>query len=121
MAYDGVPFSVTPAPADPTEFDIQLGPKDLFWTPKTDTDPRHADFILVVSTFDKKGVELHRDARTYSIKATGEVPDIGPLDRGLNIKYHVMPDPKAVRARFTVRMTASGRIGTQDAQVHISK
>jgi len=121
MAYDGVPFSVTPAPADPTEFDIQLGPKDLFWTPKMDTDPRHADFILVVSTFDKKGMELHRDARTYSIKATGDVPDIGPLDRGVNIKYHVMPDPKAVRARFTVRMTASGRIGTQDAQVHISK
>jgi VWFA-related protein len=121
MAYDGVPFTVAPAQADPTEFDLQLDPKGLFWTPKTDTDPRHADFILIVSTFDKKGVELHRDARTYSIKATGDVPDFGPLERGVNIKYHVMPDPKAVRARFTVRISASGRIGTQDAQVHLSK
>ena len=121
MAYDGVPFTVTPASVDPTEFDIQLDPKGIFWTPKTDVDPRHADFILIVSTFDKKGVELHRDARSYSIKANGDVPDVGPLDRGINIKYHVMPEPKAVRARFTVRMTASGRIGTQDAGVHIAK
>jgi hypothetical protein len=121
MAYDGVPFSVTPAPADPTEFDVHLDSKGLFWTPQTDAEPRHADFILIVSTFDKKGVELHRDARTYSVRANGEVPAIGPLDRNVDIKYHVLTDPKAVRARFTVRVTASGRIGTQDAQIHMAK
>jgi VWFA-related protein len=121
MAYDGVPFSVAPVPADPTEFDIHLESNGLFWTPATDTEKRHADFILIVSTFDKKGAELHRDARTYSIGAQGDVPAIGPLNRDVDIKYHVLSDPKAVRARFTVRMTASGRIGTQDATVHLAK
>jgi hypothetical protein len=121
MAYDGVPFSVTPAGGDPTEYDIHLESKGLFWTPATETEKRHADFILIVSTFDKKGIELHRDARTFAILASDDVPDVGPLERDVNIKYHVLSDPKAVRARFTVRVTASGRIGTQDAPVKISK
>jgi hypothetical protein len=122
MVYDGVPFTVTPAPADPTEFDIRLDSKGLFWTPATDTEKRHTDFVMIVSTFDKKGIELHRDARTYIIPATGDdVPAVGPLDRDLTIKYHTVVDRKAVRVRFTVRMTASGRIGTQEAQVHTGK
>src|SRR6185503_16242374 len=121
MVYDGVPFTVMPAPADPTEFDIHIDSKVLFWTPATDTEKRHTDFVLIVSMFDKKGQQLNREARAYSIPATGEVPDVGPLDRGLDIKYHVLSNPKAVRARFTVRVTASGRIGTQDAQVQTRK
>jgi VWFA-related protein len=121
MVYDGVPFTVMPAPADPTEFDIHIDSKELFWTPATDTEKRHTDFVLLVSMFDKKGQQLNREARAYSIPATGEVPDVGPLDRGLDIKYHVLSNPKAVRARFTVRVTASGRIGTQDAQVQTRK
>lgn len=121
MVYDGVPFSVTPSGSDPTEFDIHLEGKGLSWTPASDTEKRHADFVLIVSTFDKKGVELHRDARTYLIPASGDVPAVGPLDRDINIRYHVLNDPKAVRARFTVRVTASGRIGTQDAQIRISR
>jgi VWFA-related protein len=120
MVYDGVPFTVSPG-ADPDEFDVHLDAKGLYWTPATDTEKRHADFILVVSTFDKKGVELHRDARTYKIPTSDEVPAVGPLDRGLQIKYHVLNDPKAVRARFTVRVTASGRIGTQDAPIKLGK
>jgi hypothetical protein len=121
MAYDGVPFTVTPAASDATEYDIHLDSRALFWTPATDTEKRHADFILIVSTFDKKGAELHRDARAFSISATGDVPVVGPLDRNMDIKYYVLSDPKAVRARFTVRVTASGRIGTQEAPVKIAK
>jgi hypothetical protein len=87
----------------------------MFWTNATDTEPRHTDFILIVSTFDKKGVELKRDARTYRIPATGDVPPTGRLDRGINVEFHTQPNPKAVRARFTVRVNASGRIGAVDA------
>jgi VWFA-related protein len=121
MVYDGVPFTVAPAAADPTEFDIHVDSKGLVWTPATDTEKRHTDFVLIVSTFDKKGIQLHRDARTYLIPASGDVPAVGPLDRDLSIKYHVLTDPKTVRVRFTVRMTATGRIGTQDVQVHTHK
>ena len=121
MAYDGVPFTVIPAGSDPTQFAIHLDSKDIVWTPATDTERRHADFIMIVSTFDKKGVELHRDARTYKIPAQGDVPAVGPLDRSIEIDYHLMKDPKAVRVRFTVRVTASGRIGTQDTAVRFSK
>ena len=117
MAYDGVPFTVTTGASGPTEFDVHLAGRGLVWTPATDTEPRHADFILIVSTFDKKGNELHRDARSYKIPASGEVPAVGPLLRGVTIRYFSQKDPKAVRARFTVRVSASGRIGTQDALI----
>lgn len=117
MTYDGVPFTVVPGASGPAEFDVRLDGSGLVWTPATDTEPRHADFILIVSTFDKKGKELHRDARTYKIPASGEVPAVGPLLRGVTIRYFSRQDPKAVRARFTVRVSASGRIGTQDAVI----
>lgn len=115
MVYDGVPISVQPSKEDPYLFTVHLDPRGLFWTNATATEARHADFILIVSTFDKKGVELKRDARTYKIPATGDVPPTGRLDRGIDVQFHTMPDPKAVRARFTVRVNASGRIGAVDA------
>ncbi|MDP9039882.1 MAG: hypothetical protein M3O02_11520 [Acidobacteriota bacterium] len=68
----------------------------------------------MVSTFDTKGVELKRDARTFSIAATGAVPPTGRLERAVELKYHLDANPKAVRARFTVRITAWGRIGAVD-------
>ena len=115
MVYDGVPITAEPTAQDPEVFMVHLDARGLTWTPATDTEARHVDFILVVSTFDKKGVELDRDARTYKIAAKGVVPPTGRLDRGVNIEFHVKPQAKAVRARFTVRVTSSGRIGTVDA------
>jgi len=115
MVYDGVPFTVEPSKDDPYLFSVHLAPQGLFWTNATETEARHADFILVVSTFDKKGIELKRDARTYKIAATGDVPPTGRLDRSITVQFHTLPDPKAVRARFTVRVNASGRIGAVDA------
>jgi hypothetical protein len=115
MVYDGVPISVEPSKADPNLFSVHLDASGLFWTNATETEKRHADFILIVSTFDKKGVELKRDARTYRIAASGDVAPTGRLDRGINVEFHTEPNPKAVRARFTVRVSASGRIGAVDA------
>ncbi len=115
MTYDGVPMTVTPSADDPDQFLVHLDPQGLFWTPATDTEARHTDFILMVSTFDKKGVELIRDARTFKIGATADVAPTGRLERAVDVKYHLVHNPKAVRARFTVRVTASGRIGAVDA------
>jgi hypothetical protein len=42
-------------------------------------------------------------------------PPTGRIERGLGVPFTLPPDPKAVRVRFTVRVSASGRIGTADA------
>ena len=118
MTYDGVPISVAPVENEADKFLIHIEPRGLVWTVATDTEPRHADFILMVSTFDKKGVELKRDSRVFKIAATGEVPPSGRLERALDVKYQIENNPKAVRARFTVRVTATGRIGAVDAAVN---
>jgi VWFA-related protein len=115
MTYDGVPITVSPVADEPNKFLLHIEPRGLVWTVATDTEPRHADFILMVSIFDKKGAELHRDARIYKIPATGDVPPNGRLDRALDLRYELERNPKAVRARFTVRVSATGRIGAVDA------
>lgn len=114
MTYDGVPLTVTPIVEEPGKFLVHIEPRGLVWTVATDTEPRHADLILMVSSFDTKGVELKRDARAYKVPVTSEVPPTGRLQRAINLKYLLDSNPKAVRARFTVRVTATGRIGAID-------
>jgi len=114
MVYDGVPISVRRMPSPVGAFVIQVDARSLAWTYATDKEPRHAEVILVASTFDKKGKELKRDAKIIRANATGDVPPTGRLERRLNIDYLLANDPKATRVRFVVRVTASGRIGTAD-------
>lgn len=115
MTYDGVPLTLTASPADPDSFTIHIDARGLAWTYATDTEPRHADVIVMATTFDKKGKELKRIARSVKVNASADVPPTGRLERALNIVFKLDHDPKATRARFVVRVTASGRIGTADA------
>ncbi|MCU1224812.1 MAG: VWFA-related domain protein [Edaphobacter sp.] len=114
MTYDGVPLRLTPVPNDPDSFTLHIDARGLAWTFATDTEPRHVDVILVFTTFDRKGKELKRIGRSIHASATADVPPTGRLERSLDIKVKLDHDPKAVRARFVVRVTASGRIGTAD-------
>ena len=119
MAYDGVPLTLTADPANPDSFTIHVDGRGLVWTPATDTEPRHADVVVVASTFDKKNKELKQISRLIRAPATGEgIPPTGPLKRDLNLKFNLEHDPKAVRARFVVRVSATGRIGTADAPMN---
>jgi hypothetical protein len=115
MAYDGVPLMLEASATDPHAYSLHVDPHGLVWSYATETEPRHAEVILVVSTFDKKGKELKRDGKIIKVSAPSSVPATGRLERGIDINYTIDPNPKAVRARFTVRVTASGRIGTADA------
>jgi hypothetical protein len=115
MAYDGVPLTLTPSPTDPDSFAILVEGRGLVWTVATDTEPRHTEVIVMATTFDKKGKELKQIARQIKVKAPDDVPPTGRLDRALNFNFKLDHDPKAVRARFVIRVTASGRIGTADA------
>jgi len=114
MVYDGIPISLMPSAADPDSYTVHVDAKGLTWSPATDTQPRHTDLILLVSTFDSKGKELKREARTIGANAPPTVPPTGRLERSLDISYKIDHNPKAVRARFVVRVTSSSRIGTAD-------
>ncbi|MGI4854555.1 MAG: VWA domain-containing protein [Janthinobacterium lividum] len=118
MAYDGVPLTLTPDAANPDSFTIHVDGRGLVWTPATDTEQRHADVVVMASTFDKKNKELKRISKIIKAPATGEVPPTGPFKRDLNLKFNLDHDPKAVRARFVVRVSATGRIGTADATLN---
>ncbi len=117
MVYDGVPISLLPSPSDPDAYTVHVDAKGLNWTPATNTDPRHAELILFVTTFDKKGKELKRDGKTITLSAPPTSPPTGRLERSVNLTYKVEHNPKAVRVRFVVRVSSSGRIGTVDAML----
>lgn len=114
MVYDGVALTLQTSPSDPDSFTVHVDGRGLGWTPATDTEPRHTEMILMVSTYDKKGKELKRDAKIIKVGAPTTVVPTGRLLRDVDLKYKLERNPKAVRARFVVRVTASGRIGTVD-------
>ncbi len=118
MAYDGVPLTLTADPSNPDTFTIHVDGRGLVWTPATDTESRHADVVVVASTFDKKNKELKQISKLIRAPATGDVPPTGPLKRDLNLRFNLDHNPKAVRARFVVRVSATGRIGTADAPMN---
>jgi len=115
MAYDGVPLTLTPDPANPDAFTIHIDGKGLVWAPAQDDKPRHADIVVLATSFDKKNKQLKQLAKVISAPTTTEVPPTGPLLRNLDLHFALDHDPKAVRARFVVRVSATGRIGTADA------
>ncbi len=117
MVYDGVPITLEPAQNDPDTYTVHVSGKGLNWSAATETEPRHAEMILFVTTFDKKGKELKRDGKNIKVSAPTTVASTGRLDRDVNLIYKVDHDAKAVRARFVVRVTSSGRIGTVDAML----
>jgi VWFA-related protein len=115
MVYDGVPLTIAPDPANPDTFMIRVDPRGLAWSNATETEPRHAEVIVMATTFDKKNKELKRIAKSIKVSAPRDVAPTGPLVRALNLDFKLDHDAKAVRARFVVRVTATGRIGTADA------
>jgi len=71
--------------------------------------------ILATSTFDKKGKELKQDARVMQFAAPANAAPTGRILINVDAPYHLTDhDRKAVRIRFTVRISATGRIGTAD-------
>jgi hypothetical protein len=117
MVYDGVRVNAVASPTDPEHFTVHVDGHNLAWTAATDTEPRHSEVILMVTTYDKKDKELSRTANIVRSNAARTVAPTGRLLLDLDLPYKLAPNPKAVRARFTVRVDASGRIGTSDVQL----
>ena len=114
MAYDGVPITVAPYDKEPGTYIVHIDGKALSWTYATETEPRHTEVILMATTFDRKGKELKRTALTSKVSAAKNAPPTGRLEESVNLPIKIERDAKAVRARFVVRVSASGRIGTAD-------
>ena len=114
MVYDGVSITPKQSATDPDSFIVHVDGHGVVWNSATDTEPRRTEVILVVSTFDKKGKELKRDANVIKIAAPSSAPPNGRYLHDLNIPCKINHNPKAVRARFSLRVSATGRIGTAD-------
>jgi len=117
MVYDGVSIAPKQSATDPDSFTVHVDGHALVWTYATDTEPRHTEVILIASTFDKKGKELKRDAKVIKIAAPASAPPNGRYLHDLNIPCKIDRNPKAVRVRFSVRVSATGRIGTADVEL----
>ena len=117
MVYDGVPLTLKPSATDPDDFQILIDARALNWTFATDTEPRHADVILTTTTFDKKGKELKANAKIIHASAPTTVPPTGRIERPILLATKVDHDPKAVRVRFVIRVSSTGRLGTADALI----
>lgn len=120
MVYDAVPMRLTASPTQPDTFSIAVDPRALVWTYARDGHPRQTEVVLLVSTFDRKGKELSRNAKIIRADAPADVPQAGRLERGLTLVYAVPKTKKAVRARFVVRVSATGRMGTADTPLNDS-
>lgn len=114
MVYDGVPLTLQQDPANPDSFTVHVDAKGLNWTLATDTEPRHAEVVIMATSFDKKGKELQKIAKNIRVSAPKDVLPLGRLERAMDLKLTIPHDSKAVRARFVVRVAATGKIGTVD-------
>jgi VWFA-related protein len=115
MIYDAVPVTVTQDPADHDSFQVSVESKGLVWTFATDTEPRHANLVIMTTTFDKKNKVLKQFATMDQITAPASVPPRGRIDRPATVPVKLTHDAKAVRVRFVVRVVQTGREGTADA------
>ena len=115
MVYDGVPVSLRADPTDPEKFTVHVEARGLNWTLATDTEPRRAEVILIATLFDKKDKPLGKPiAQDIKVAAPRDVAPTGRLERSIDFNVKLQHNPKAVRARFVVRVASTGRIGTAD-------
>jgi hypothetical protein len=70
--------------------------------------------VLQVTTFDKRNKALNRDAEVVRASAPMSVAPTGTLIRNIDIAYKLEVNPRAVRARFVVRVTSTGKVGTAE-------
>lgn len=114
MVYDGLSVTVKATTDKPGAYIVHIDAKGVAWTYATETTPRFSEVIVTVTTFDKKGKQLKEQGKVMKITAPKDAPGSGPIDVALNLPWVMDADAKAVRARFVVRMSRTGRIGTAD-------
>lgn len=114
MAYDAVPLTLSRDPKDADTFLVRIDARGLVWTFATDTEGRHADFVVVATTFDKKDKVLKEFAKIVKVPAPATAPPRGRIEIPVAVPIKLDHNDKAVRVRFVVRISQTGREGTAD-------
>jgi len=107
MVYDGLPLTVTRDTANPNQFTIHIAASGLDWTAGGAT-PK-VQLALVVSSFDRKGRLLNRNAHMLDVPAKSSEP------HSLDLQTRIDTASPAARVRFVVRDAASGKVGADNA------
>lgn len=108
MVYDGVKMTVTPS-AQPGFYRIRISPQSIHWL--SGDKYTYTDVMLIVSTFDRKGKELERKVRNLRVSFDTQA---SAASRGIDLTFPFTPNPIATRVHFVVRISDTGRIGSQD-------
>jgi VWFA-related protein len=114
MTYDAVGFSATAEPQNPHVIAIHVQSKGLAYYFADGGRPRSTRVIVMAKTTDAKGKELWKDAFRFEFVAPADVDARSHLDLPVNMAVPLPDNPKAVHARFVVRVETSGRMGTAD-------
>src|SRR6185437_6682575 len=115
MAYDAVPLTLFQDPNDKDSFKLRIEAKGLVWTFATDNEPRHANFVVMTTTFDKKDKVVKEEAKVAKVNAPATVSPRGRIELPVTMPIKLEHNPKAVRVRVVVRIVQTGREGTADA------
>jgi VWFA-related protein len=108
MVYDGLPITVTRDATNPNQFSIHIAASGLDWTGGGESTPK-VQLALVVSSFDRKGKLLNRDARMLNVPAKSSEP------HSLDLQTRIDTASPAARIRFVVRDASSGKVGADNA------
>ena len=111
VTYDGLPMTLQ-ATGIVNEYVIHIDGEAVTWTAATATQPRLAHLLVAVTQFDRKDKLVSR--RAWSMLLSRKQDEPGGFVLPINAPFKLERSPKAVRARFVVRLTSSGRIGTAD-------
>jgi VWFA-related protein len=117
MAYDAVPLTLFQDPNDKDSFKLRIEAKGLVWTFATDNEPRHANFVVMTTTFDKKDKVVKEEAKVAKVDAPATVSPRGRIELPVTVPIKLDHNPKAVRLRVVVRIVQTGREGTADASL----
>ena len=107
MVYDGLPITITRDTGNPNQFTIHIAASGLDWT-ASGTSPK-VELALVVSSFDRKGKLLNRNAHMLDVPAKSSEP------HSLDLQTRIDTASPAARVRFVVRDTSSGKVGADNA------
>jgi hypothetical protein len=101
-----------PAPGQPAQFRLYVDPRSLSWTAIENGD-RHALLTLAIGSFPAQGTALSNQIKQFeALQTKTDQSSATPKAVILGASFQVPPG--AVRLRFVVRDTASGRLGSFD-------
>ena len=114
MQYDGVRFTATISPTDPSTIHIHVDNRGIgYWIPNDESKPRHTRIIMVATTLDKAGKEVNRQGENYNFSMV-DTSRTSPFNIPLDWDFKLDNISKATHLRIVLRVEVNGHMGTVD-------